>query len=306
MRVEDLQNFVALAQGGSLAAAAQKTGSTQPTLSKSLARLERAVGARLVERHSRGVRLTEAGRAMLDHAQKVELDVRDALAAVRDVRTGRAGEVRIGVGVGIPQALVTAACKPLLDAGSLALEIMGGMSDSLFNAVAAGEADFAVVGVRPPDEARLSWTPLFRDPMVAVAHGSHPLVSARSVTWQVLAAQPWIVANVGTMTRAWFDRQFHDRGLAPPARIVGLRGYPMAYELGIAISALKLVPVSTPRYARDFLDYAQIRLPLDWKSDRSVGILARAGGYTSPAARSLRSSFERAARRLFRDAAPVQ
>ena len=303
MRVEDLKNFVAVAHAGSLAAAAQKTGTTQPTLSKSLARLERAVGAPLVERHARGVRLTEAGRAMLSHAQSVENDVRDALAAVRDVRTGRAGAVRIGVGVGIPHALVTAACKPLLEAGALSLEIQGGMSDSLFNAVATGEADFAIVGVRPPEEARLAWTPLFRDPMVAVAHRSHPLVSARSVSWRTLAAEPWIVANVGTMTRAWFEQQFHERGLAPPARMVGLRGYPMAYELGIAISALKLVPASTPRYARDFLDYAQIRLPSDWKSDRSVGVLARSGGYLSPAARNLRDGVERAARKLFRDAA---
>jgi DNA-binding transcriptional LysR family regulator len=301
MRVDDLRNFVAVAHAGSLAAAAQKLGATQPTLSKSLARLERGVRATLVERHARGVKLTEAGRAVLRHAERVDLDVRDALAAVRDLRHGRAGAVRIGVGVGIPQALVSAACKPVLLSGRISLEILGGMSDSLFRAVATGEADFAIVGVRPPEEAGLEWTPLFRDPMVAVAHHAHPLVAARAVTWKVLANQSWIVANVGTMTRTWFERQFRDRGLAPPERIIGLRGYPMAYELGIALSALLLVPACTPRWGRDFLDYAEIRRPPDWESDRAVGILARSDGHMSAAARNLMDSVARSARKMFPD-----
>ena len=302
MRVDDLSNFVAVAHAGSLAGAAQKLGATQPTLSKSLARLERALRATLVERHARGVRLTEAGEAVLRHAENVDLDVRDALAALRDLRQGRAGAVRLGVGVGIPQALVAAACKPLIDSGSASLEIVGGMSDSLFNAVSSGEADFAIVGVRPPQGARLEFTPLFRDPMVAVGHRSHPLVSARSVTWETLAAQRWIVANAGTMTRSWFERQFRTRGIPPPERIVGLRGYPMAYELGISIAALLLVPASIPRFARDFLDYAETRRPADWKSDRVVGILARSGGYLGPAARKVMDSVAGSARKMFRDA----
>lgn len=301
MRVDDLSNFVAVAHAGSLAGAAQKLGATQPTLSKSLARLERAVRATLVERHARGVRLTEAGEAVLRHAESVDLDVRDALAALRDLRQGAAGTVRLGVGVGIPQALVAAACKPLIDSGNVSLEIIGGMSDSLFNAVSSGEADFAIVGVRPPEGARLEFKPLFRDPMVAVAHRSHPLVSARAVSWETLSAQRWIVANVGTMTRAWFERQFRSRGIAPPKRIVGLRGYPMAYDLGISISALLLVPASIPRWGRDFLDYAETRRPADWKSDRVVGILARAGGYVGPAARKLMDGVAACARRMFRE-----
>ena len=302
MRVEDLRNFVAVAEAGSIASAAQTLGASQPTLSKSLARLERAMRTALLERHARGVRLTEAGSAVLVHARNVDLDVRDALAAVRDLRQGHAGAVRFGVGVGVPQALIAAACKPVLAAGRIAMEIQGGMSDSLFDAVSSGEADFAITGVRPPQAARLEWTPLFRDPMVVIAHRSHPLAGARGVDWHALAGEQWMVANVGTITRTWFEQQFRDRGLAPPGRIVGLRGYPIFYELALLIPVLVLVPLSTSRDRRDS-DFIEIRRPADWRSDRVVGLLARPGAYVGPAARKVMRSIAAAARRMFRDAA---
>lgn len=302
MRVDDLRHFVAVAEAGSVAGAAEQLGASQPTLSKALARLERALRVALLERHARGVRLTEAGRAVLVHARNVDLDVRDALAALRDLRQGHSGAVRVGVGVGIPHALVAAACKPVLASGQFTLEIQGGMSDSLFRAVSSGETDFAITGVRPPEAARLEWTPLFRDPMIAVAPRGHPAAGARSMTWQALAAESWVVANVGTITRTWFEQQFRERGVAPPALIVGLRGYPMSYDLAEAIGALMLVPACTPRWARDFGDFVVIRRPPDWKSERVVGLLVRTGGYAGPAVRKLMDSATAAARRMFRDA----
>ena len=301
MRVQDLRNFVAMAEAGSIAGAAQKLGATQPTLSKSLARLERAMRTALIERHARGVRLTEAGSAVLVYARNVDLDVRDALAAVRDLRQGSAGAVRFGVGVGIPQALIAAACKPFLASGQIAMEIQGGMSDSLFDAVSSGEADFAITGVRPPEAARLEWTPLFRDPMVVIGHRSHPLAGVRSVDWETMAGEQWMVANIGTITRTWFEQQFRERGLAPPARIIGLRGYPIFYELAVLTPALVLVPLSTSRDRRHG-DFVDIRRPPDWKSDRVVGLLARQGGYVGPVARKVMTSVASAARRMFRDA----
>ena len=247
--------------------------------------------------------LTEAGRSLLVYARRVELDVRDAFAAVRELRIGHAGVVRLGVGVGIPQALVAAACKPLLAGGDLSIEIVGGMSDSLFDAVSSGEADFAITGVRPPDSARLQWVPLFRDPMIAVAHASHALAGARRVTWEAFSRERWIVANVGTLTRTWFEQQFRDRGLEAPRRVVNLRGYPHAYELAIAVSALLLVPACTPRWARDFKDFVVMPRPPDWKSDRVVGLLSRSGGYLGAAAQKMMDSFATSARKMFPEAA---
>lgn len=299
MRVDDIRHFVVVAECSSLVAAAQMLGMSQPTLSKSLARLERAVRTPLLERHSRGVRLTAFGRVFLTHARHIDVDVRDALAALRDLRHGTSGMVRFGAGMGIPHALVADACQPFLQAGNATVEITGGMSDSLVHAVVAGEADFAITGVRTPDSDALAWLPLFRDPMIAMAHINHPLRRSRATTWRALARERWIVANVGTITRAWFDRQFHDRGLTPPRCIAGLRGYPIAFELGLALGALMLVPACTPATVQDLQEHAAIPVPADWHSDRVVGILYRPGGYLSPGARRLMGEFQLAARRMY-------
>ena len=257
--------------------------------------------AALIERHARGVRLTEAGSAVLVYARNVDLDVRDALATMRDLRQGSSGAVRLGSGWVSPGAH-----RRCLQAGPrLGADgdgIQGGMSDSLFDAVSTGEADFAITGVRPPEGARLEWTPLFRDPMVVIVHRSHPLAGVRAVDWKTLASEQWMVANVGTMTRTWFEQQFRDRGLAPPGRIIGLRGYPIFYELAVMTPALVLVPLSTSRDRRDS-DFVEIRRPPNWKSDRVVGLLARPGAYVGPAAQKVMNSIATAARRMFRDAA---
>ena len=88
-----LQSFVAVAEHGALSAAARATGSSQPTLSRHIASLEEALGARLFERSKAGVTLTERGAALLVHASKMA----DAAAQLRtaEVDSGLAGTVRI-------------------------------------------------------------------------------------------------------------------------------------------------------------------------------------------------------------------
>lgn len=299
MRADDLRCFVVVADTGTLVSASEKLGISQPTLSKAMARLERAVGAELFARHARGVSLTEIGRAFLRHIRDVDVGIQDAVAAVRELRHGQAGTLRIGVGIGVPQALVAAACRSLLITGSVDLEIHGGMSDSLFRSAASGDTDFAITGVRPPGSEALAWLPLFPDPMVPIAPASHRLMGLRRISWMALARETWLVANIGTVTRAWFDRQFSDRDIEGPRCVVGLRGYPHALELGEAIKAISLVPSSTLRTVQDLRSHRELRTPADWVSDRVVGILYRPKGHLSPVAERLMKELEREARRMF-------
>lgn len=300
LRVDDIRSFVAVADAGSLVAASQRLGTSQPTLSKAMARLERGLGSQLIERGARGVSLTQAGELFLQHVRTINLGLEDALAAVRDMRQGLSGTVRIGIGMGIPQPLVIAACQSLMRAPAVSLEIHGGMSDSLFRAVAAGETDFAVTGVRPPGSEELAWVPLFNDPMVAIAPPGHRLAGVRRTSWETLAQETWLVANVGTITRAWFDQQFAQRGIEGPRRVIGLRSYPVALELGESLDALSLVPASTLRTPQALRGHKAIRTPPDWQSERKVGILHRPRGYLTPAADKLMRAFESEARKAWR------
>jgi len=285
MRISDISNFVAVVAAGSLVRASNKLGMSQPTLSKSIARLERALGVQLIERHARGVKPTEIGLVFLESARNVHADFQDSLAAIRDYRLGQRGLIRFGVGIGVPHALVADACKAAVRRRPLNLEIWGGMSDSLFQAVEAGDIEFAVAGVKPKDETKLKWRSLFSDPMMPLVQKQHPLASSKRVSWEQLAEENWIVTNVGTTTRNWFDEQFRRRGLKAPAPLLTLRGYPISLDVISGLNAVTLCPVSIQKIAQESFGLQALNTPGDWKSDRVVGIIFRQNAYSSSAAK---------------------
>lgn len=292
LRVDDLRAFVAVGESGSLVAAAQKLALSQPTLSKAMARLERSLGATLLERRARGVTLTEVGELLLRHAHDINLSVQDAMNAVRDMRHGVAGTVRIGVGFAVPRALVVASCRTSQVRRKVSLEICGGMTDSLLHAVARGEIDFAVCGIRPSRNEGIAWLPLFEDPMIPIAPMSNRLAGLARTTWAQLAEETWLVPSAGTATRTWFDKLFIDRKMRPPQRIIGVRNYPRAFDLGQALDAISLAPASALKTALNSRSHRALRTPPDWKSGRVVGVLYRRRGYLSPAAEHLMRSFQ--------------
>lgn len=286
MRTEDVANFVVVADSPSLVAAAHRLGVSQPTLSKSIARLERALGAAVIERLPRGIAVTDAGRAFLSHAAPAAAGLRAGADAVRELRAGRAGLVRVGLGVSVPRTLVADALKRVLARGEVAIEILGGMSDTLSRAVAAGECDFAVTNAPAPGGPSIRWEPVFRDPMVPVVAATHPLAAARRVDWPTLARQRWVLPARGTQVRGWFEQLFVERGLPVPERTVSLRSeYASVPELGAALDAIGLTPASFLRADDALRRWTRLRVPGDWRSDREVGFVVRPGGVPGATAR---------------------
>src|SRR5436309_10801309 len=91
-----LEVFREVAARGSLTAAAQALGYTQPAVSRQLAALENAAGGRLFDRLPRGVRLTEEGRCMLAHAEAILDRMRTAQHDLEALRNLDAGRLRAG------------------------------------------------------------------------------------------------------------------------------------------------------------------------------------------------------------------
>jgi DNA-binding transcriptional LysR family regulator len=90
-----LRDFLAVAEGGSLSAAARRLGVSQPTLTRRMAALEERLGAELFLRTPRGLELTEAGEAILEPARHMEQEARNAEVAVTGRDRALAGAVRI-------------------------------------------------------------------------------------------------------------------------------------------------------------------------------------------------------------------
>jgi DNA-binding transcriptional LysR family regulator len=200
-----------VAARGSFTAAAESLGYTQSAVSRQVAGLERAAGTALFERTARGVRLTDAGNALLGHAGNV-LDEVDAaqqeLAGLAEPATGR---LRVGA---FPTAV--AALVPRAMAGlrrrrpGVRISLREGGTPTQLKRLASGSVDVAVTGFLPGGEVtrdrRISLEPLIDDPLLLAVGPEHGLARRRTVDLDDLAGESWIAASADasdTMIGAW-------------------------------------------------------------------------------------------------------
>jgi len=111
-RLRDVETFVAIVDADGLSAAARRLGRTQPTVSRQLAALEARLGVRLLERTTRRLRLTTAGRTYYERCRDLLAMLRDADELVADM----GGAVRGGLRVSMPPTYARRRVAPLLPA----------------------------------------------------------------------------------------------------------------------------------------------------------------------------------------------
>lgn len=146
MDVASLKTIHAIAETGSVTAAAESLHCVQSNVTARLKRLEHEVGAQLVERHARGVRLTPAGEILADYARRVMGLMDEARAAVAET-THQGGRLRLGsmettAAVRLPGVLMTLR----RELPKLRLTVSTDRSDLLAREVLAGRLDAALVG----------------------------------------------------------------------------------------------------------------------------------------------------------------
>lgn len=299
MNTRDIGHFLAVADSRTLSAAAQQLRIAQPTLTKSIARLERALGARLFERTARGVSLTESGQVFAAHARELHARIEDTTAAMRDLRSGQAGAVRIGVGIGIPRTLLRDVLRPLMRDG-MTVEVIGGTPATFATLLLNNEIDFAVAGSGYGGARGLVWTPLFHDPLLVAAPAGHPLLRGKDVAWVELAGQAWLVPQPGSEARDWFDRQFHSRGIAPPKTVLAVRDLSLPLELSLELGAFRLLARSLLG-SEEGQGYRAVAMAEAADGfERQVGLIRRGKAYLSPTVERLMRQIEAAARRIGR------
>src|SRR5262249_49090340 len=115
MELRDIEYFAVIAEHGHLGRAAGALGLSQPALSKSLRRLERALQGKLVKKTPKGVGLTPEGAVLFARARELKLSLQSVAREVAEVGQGRAGQLRVGVGLPRPEELITAAFTEMLN-----------------------------------------------------------------------------------------------------------------------------------------------------------------------------------------------
>jgi DNA-binding transcriptional LysR family regulator len=205
---------------GSFSAAAQALTYTQSAVSQQIAALEREAGTRLVERHGRGIRLTDAGRALVRRADSILVELAAADAELQAIAGLRAGRVRVSTFASAAGSLLPTAVTAFR-AAHPAVQVELALVEATEEAVGglrAGRADLVLVAVpagQPLDD-QVEAHRLFEDPMLAVLPGGHRLARRRTLRLDDLAGEPWVLGGgPGCSDRATILRACHAAGFEP-------------------------------------------------------------------------------------------
>ncbi|MEU8185424.1 LysR substrate-binding domain-containing protein [Micromonospora sp. NPDC049044] len=231
---------------GTIAAAAERAGCTAAAASQQLAGLERDVGAALLERSARSVRLTEAGRVLADHAGRLLSSLADAERAVRDVAGLRGGTIRIaafataGISFVIPALTVFRRRHPDIELRFTELE-----SAEALPMVQAGTIDLAVTHeyapLSRPDQRGLDQRPLYREPMLLAVPRGLTAAETEAADLADFATTPWVAALTSTGFQAATEMACRAAGFDPRVDI-RVHSYPMVLAMVGAGFGVGLVP----------------------------------------------------------------
>ena len=258
------------AERGTIAATAAALGYTPSAVSQQLAALEREAGAILLDRTARAAELTDAGRRLVDHAERILAMIEAAEADLS--AAGPAGRVTITAFPTAAVAFGPALVRRVRAHPGLTLLLRETQREEGLRLVRTGEADVALVADwsgrltsadsarhRPPGQrsavssrsggsaagsggtGALRYYPLIRDPVVLVLPRGHPAADpARPVDLDKLREEPWLAAPAGEPSREAVDRLLASTGGMPPApwEFEGLSTILSLVARGIGIAAL--------------------------------------------------------------------
>ncbi|UGA53054.1 MULTISPECIES: LysR family transcriptional regulator [Dickeya] len=203
IELRHLRYFIAVAEELHFGRAAEKLHISQPPLSQQIQALEEQIGAQLLERNNRNVRLTQAGELFLKEAWAIINQVNQAAERAARIQRGEIGELNIGFTSSAP--FVKQVSRSLLQFRQSYPEVHIQMLEintkQQIEPLLDGKLDLGVMRNNPLPET-LRHQLLLHEPMVAVVHEEHPLAAAPGghISIQQLANEPFVffAREVGT------------------------------------------------------------------------------------------------------------
>lgn len=192
MDIDAVQTFLAIAELGSFTRAAERLHRSQPAISRRLDILEHELGAPLFERLRRRAWLTEAGRALLPHAEAAVASLRDGREAVRGVQAGNEGAISLAlVGTLADTHILQALRRFALQASNVRVQLRTASSRGVTDLVRRGEATLGLC-YYTSNRADLMSLPAGAETMLVVAAPAHHLAGRRVRQAHLLAGERWL------------------------------------------------------------------------------------------------------------------
>jgi len=268
MELRLLRTFIAVAESGSFTQAASRIHLTQAAVSVHMRQLEEEVGAPLFLRVNKKLYLTEAGRALLGHAETILRAHDDAKADLAALGGPSRGQLRLGVASTaitahpLPEILSEIKRKYAL----LDLSVVGGTSERIIEQILAGSIDVGLVSL-PVEASDVLTETLRSDRLVAATSPQHKLARSRVITAEELSSEQLILGEKGGNTRRLIDLFFEKNKLEPKIvmELQRTEAIIKMVELGFGVTILPLASLHT-HVARGTLHAAPVRdLDVKWE-----------------------------------------
>jgi len=259
MELRHLRYFVAVAETENLTlAATAKLHTSQPSLSRQIRDLEEEVGTQLFMRHARGIALTPAGRAFLDHARVALAQVEAATEAARRVAHPAKPRFAMGFQIGHELTWMPETLRILRDElPNIDVMISSQYSPLLANDLSQGNIDAAFLR-REQGLPELAFRPLVKEPLIVVLPSGHHLASLKAIRPGDLVGETFVaVSDKAPVLRAVIDDYLRRSGIniAPDHETDNVV---MGVSLIASTGGIGLLPA----YAQNFLPSSVTSRPL--------------------------------------------
>ncbi|MFC5523012.1 LysR family transcriptional regulator [Polaromonas jejuensis] len=278
--LRQLRVFQAVVQQRNFSRAGDVVGLTQPAISRCIRELEEQLGLQLLNRTTREVAPTEAGRSLAGKLDRLLDELELALLDVQGMASMRRGKVRVASSPTLSANLMPA-CIALCAQRhpEIQLVLLDRVQQDVLGSVRAGEVDFGVV-IDPSTPDDLHCQTILREPFCLVCRSDHPLTRRKSVPWQALTGEHLVLLDHASGSRRLIDEALQQQHAA--AAVVQELSHPTTVfrmvEAGIGCTVLPALAVSASELQGRALQVCRLRPQVE----RSVMLVHRKNRALAP------------------------
>ncbi len=199
--MQQMEAIIALVQEGSFSRAAKKMLLTQPALTKNIKNIEICLGVRVVNRSTSGISLTPEGKIIYEYARRIIKLRNDAGEKINQLHENTGGEIYIGAST-IPATYILPRALSLFRKknNDARVHVQTADSEEVMNMVLAGEVEIGLIGKEALNRKLLA-EPLWKDRLVLAVPRHHPWCQRKSITFEDLSQEPFVIREKGSATR---------------------------------------------------------------------------------------------------------
>lgn len=297
MRVtlKQIDAFLAVAETGNFSRAATRLQAAQPALSQAVKELEAELGVRLLDRTTRRVELTEAGREFQASAGKIVEDLGLAVGNLHALAERKRGRIRIAAPPLLAAAVLPAAIAEFrTEAPGISVDLIDTSTDHIVESVRTGRAECGL-GTFPPGGDQIERLALARDELMLFCHRTSPFAKRKSVDWKRLEGAPLVTLTRDSGIRLLTEVGFESAGvdLVASHEVSQITTAIALVEAGLGVAVLPTYALAAARNG------ALVGRPLATPTiAREIQLIHASGRSVSPAVAAFTPILRRCVQRL--------